>query len=261
VNPSQKTKLIELGIIIGLVIGFGIGFYFINLGYHKIQTAGDEISQSNRTIDQLTSVTQTRVVNGEVYWTISHPNPNKILLFYTLYTDAVFSVDNPIHYQLNAQFENKADIDQLVVLFSTSRNEDLSQITASNFNEFVSSQESFGDIIELYQNQTYSNEYDKIGSVTFNLVVPFHFDVVILEKNGTVISLQQKDDVLTLEPILSKLQSDTDRAILSQTIQSEKVTKAQYTTNDTVEGLTWVLIGLVPIGFAVEIVIVRYLEK
>lgn len=162
-------------------------------------------------------------------------------------TNDTFSVDNNLRGDITVYLQKNVNITEISAM-QLGKGSDLSW-------------ENNGTLIPIQLDKVKkSNHYmDKYSVVNNSYRIPFVTKVSTESPLIVVVILKfQNDqqhitswvfsspfDFPTIYPYTAKLQAETDRAVQRQVLESE-------ITNDTIGGLTWIIVGLVPLGLVAE---------
>ena len=160
----------------------------------------------------------------------------------------VFAVDNLINYTIETALPYPTDVKQIVWIVDN-QNHDLEKSFLNNTNQLIEEAKVTGSFINL--TKTSPTTFSKSGFFTEpNPEEVTMIGFMILE-NKSILPLGHTGTVLTIDSALSLLQAQTNRDLIKQIHSSDL-------TNAKIEGLTIIIIGLIPLGFVAEIVIERW---
>ncbi len=180
---------------------------------------------------------------------ITIPNATSSHPFYARFTSPeTFAVANNINYTIKLSTKPILGIKDVYFVLDSSLNNFYQNKT--NIPYMIQRANESGELVKLKkENDTF---FSKING---NWTVPIEDQISIFailfdeQNNGTVSA--KTPPLFTIAPHISKLQADTDLEIQRQNLENIK-------SNANVETLTWVIIGLIPIGFIIETVIHGY---
>ena len=131
----------------------------------------------------------------------------------------------------------------IIIIFGSPNDNYTSVDLGSSVDEFVKTRSDLiGDAIKLNQDPKIKNVFSRSGNIKFNcetqLVI---YTLLVNDKNHTVEIVSSVKPIVSIDSSLAKLQADTNRNIMKQNEGTNK-------TNNTVEGLTWVIVGWIPLN-------------
>lgn len=161
----------------------------------------------------------------------------------------VFAVGNPINSTITGTVTTPDSISHIYFIIPENENLTKTLTTHSLMQAEINKTRVVREIIDMQKLD--STHFFNRTSFTYSLPQKISFNVVIENKYGDYFMTQNTGRIFEVESHLSKIQADTDRDIQLQNLESEK-------TNGHVEGLSVIIIGLIPIGFGIEFFIERH---
>lgn len=190
---------------------------------------------------ELVNTTITNIVIPNA--TVAHP-------FYVRFTSPeVFAVDNTINYTIKVSTKPIYGVTDIYFVLDSSHNNFYQNKT--NIPYIMARANETGELVKLNKdNDTFFSKID--GNWTDPIEDQISLFAIVYDEsdNGTVSA--ETPVVLTIAPHMNRLQADTDLDIQRQNLETIK-------SNANVEALTWVIIGLIPIGFIIETFIHGYI--
>lgn len=256
-NPKQKA------LVVGL---FVIGGVILSNGALKVSLAGTDIVSDGFVLDKIisglvqghsiaqttiakTTVDSVRDVEGSTDWPINHNNgtvTGNIHTIIKLYTREAWAAENEIRYDITSIITGTDKVSD--IFFFTTRNATLTidDILKTGHYEFKEQYKNEG-AIPLIQENPY--RWSKQGNFTLPLKMELSLaGSFVIEDKGYP---KGTKPIVEIQSASVKIQADASRALIQQVNESKK-------TNDIIEGLTWILISVIPIGFGFEIILREY---
>lgn len=271
---------------IGLVVVlFVIGGIVFSNGISKIILAGADISEDgviiqsviagliqghNVTIstDAQTTISEVRSVEGSIDRTINHNAgevTGNIHTIINLKTREAWTADNEIRYTITSTVTGTDKVSDIFFVTVTNSSKTLEDSVGTDYNEFkegyqgegliqlknLNELEGFEGLEEakkLVKEKGYKIWWrDGFFTMPLKGELAFYGGYVIEDKAYPMGTKK----VVELESPSVKIQADAARALIKQVNESQK-------TNHIIEGLTWILVSVIPIGFALEIILREY---
>lgn len=132
-----------------------------------------------------------------------------------------------------------------IIIMIMPRDFNFTGYTFGQLNRFIFEERAVGDLITLLPNTEPQFSTNQIMLFATEQDVYIHGFIV----QGNQITQIDTQKIFHVYPTFSKLQVKTNEAILEQTAQTKKNLLAQNVSNDIVLGLTWVIVGSIPIQF------------
>lgn len=181
----------------------------------------------------------------------------------TFKTLEIFAVNNPISVSVNVQVSNPEFVNSIgrVIFMTTSPKIDYSGLGNANLDDFLSRNEP--KYVDLYSNgsDTYGTDaYGKDGySITFYYTQDVGYILLILDKDNQHIlgRIVNQNTIFSVSPYSDYLQTVVSKLDAEQIRQTNTVVENQQESNKIVEGLEWIIIGIIPIEFVITILISR----
>ncbi len=241
---KDKKSVVLIFFIFFVVLGT---YTLIVNGILKVINAGTEPE-----LAKIASSNQPFPINDSRTEFVANSNISIIHLLFN--TTDVFSVAKSFDFIINATVINPKEIDKIIALpleadvnMTILKNKTQTQKIVDNVDKkFLTTL--------LLDNKTNSSF---IGSRK-NIALTSEGDLIFMllsYKNGKIIQEVPvlREHPLKIYPRTAELQVYTDRDLRQQIIESTK-------TNDVITGLTWIIVGLIPIGFVVEFLIEYAIE-
>lgn len=175
-------------------------------------------------------------------------------IVFNFWTDDVFSTFNLIHYDISVYASDRSLIRNVILIFGTP-NQNYSGIQIPNATQFVNERSKlYGDTVLLFPDQTRPDYFVRKGQITIptERQLVLHFITTDIYNHTEVVPTS--DPIISITSATAKLQADTNRSILNSI-------KAQATTNNTVEGLTLIMVGAIPIGIGSDMTLRYYFNR
>ncbi|MDE1831862.1 MAG: hypothetical protein KGI02_05760 [Thaumarchaeota archaeon] len=240
-TPKQQ-KFLNGFAIFSIILLVGFGFYLLGIGINKVVYAGKE-NITNESDNKPTPVDSR---------TITYTN-GKSLLNYVLIdfqTNDVFSVGNRINYTIGVVPNDPDKISDIYVL-SVPLDFQFNLTSGADMAIYIEQGIKTGNLLQLNRNA--DNTFSISNSFTPPSEIQEKFMMFVKGRSSGIEPLQLYPK-LDISPATSKLQADTNHEIRNQIKETTR-------TNDIVEGLTWVIVAWIPLGFAYEIYRLRFDRK
>jgi len=256
-SPKQKILVVGLFVVWGALLSNGAlkislaGADIVSEGFmlHKIISGlvqGDSITHT--TIAQ-TTVDPVRDVEVSTDWPINYKNgtvTGNIHTIIKLYTREAWAAENEIRYNITSTITGTDKVRD--IFFFTTRNaaDAIDDILKTGYYEFKEQYKDEG-IIPLIEETPY--RWSKQGNFTLPLRMELAFaGGYAIEDKGYA---RGTEPIVEIQSAYVKIQADASRALIDQINETKK-------TNQNIEGLTWVLISVIPIGFGFELILREY---
>lgn len=124
------------------------------------------------------------------------------------------------------------------------------------------------DHVKRYQIQDYIKEYnkklvalnlDKTDTFSGNSDTFYSYQgettflLIIKTKDGNFEVIAKDFPLITIYPYSEKLQTDLNRLTIAQIDQNNRAIQSQNRSNSVIEGLTWILLGWLPVDLAISL--------
>jgi len=247
-HSISLRKIIIATIILSAIVTY-IGVDLLNIGIPLIEKAQDE----NKSEIKVLEIPKVITYHDEVDSTSAEE-------FQTIYSDwttnDTFSVDNNLRGDITVILQKNTNIIEIASL-QLAKGTDLSW---TNDGKLIPPQ-----LDKIKKSRHYTNGYSRgndtylisfqtkpatEAQLVYVVMLKFHND----QNNTDTWSFSVPMDFPKIYPYTAKLQAETDRAVQRQVLESE-------ITNDTIGGLTWVIVGLVPLGLVTEFWIEYVIEN
>jgi hypothetical protein len=241
---SKSKIIVRFGVFIGLII-FGL-WYGVLQGYSIINN-GD--TQYN--IDIKSSSLKPTPIPDERDENIVG-NPYFYLATVHFKTNDVFAVNNPFSYKMIVWSKIPNQLSGILSIEWVISNP-MEIPTTDDIQSQIKNGVGY-QALPLTRNPSDNSFRGEITDRNITSEQDLGFILIPVFTNGTLGDdhLILQEDPLKIYPLTAELQAQTDRDIQRQNIETAK-------TNAHVEGLTYIIIGLVPIALSGEILIHRYL--
>jgi len=223
-----------------------LGIFLVGIGIEKVIFAGNEYDENyfkSKGIPS-TPARDTMVIPIEPIANTIRGNLTNATLNFTT-NDDVFAVGNRVDYSMLANVDDADHIDRVVVfLLSSDSMTQLFQMHNQDLLEFTHRMENAGHAFKL----------SKINNNSFyleNYFTPLtegdvYLDLEILTDKNVREDHQKHDIAFTVHPASETLQSGLTR------VTAEQI-KSQQKSNDVIEGLSWVIVGWIPLSLFMQI--------
>ncbi len=271
---------------IGLVaIMFAIGGIVLANGISKITLAGTDISEDgiiihsviagiiqghNVTVstDAQTTISEVRSIDGSIDRAI-HDDAGEVIgnihTAINLKTREAWTADNEIRYTITSTITGTDKVSDIFFVTVTNSSKTLEDSIGTNYNEFKNKYQEGGliqlknlnelegfegleEAKKLVKEKGYKIWWrDGFFTMPLKGELAFYGGYAIEDKAHPMGTKK----IVELESPSVKIQADAARALIKQVNESQK-------TNHIIEGLTWILVSVIPIGFALEIILREY---
>jgi len=260
IGLSSKQKVIVIGLFI-------IGGFILANGGLKISLAGGDILNDAIVVPTVVSgliqghvltnstlaastISEVRDVEASFTTSIDHNDgetTGKIYTVIKLKTREAWTADNEIRYTIASAVEGTDKVSDIFFVTVMDASRYFDDIPEIKYNDFKKQYEGEG-LIQLKETEL-PNVWAKKGNFTMPIKSNLaFFGGYGIENSGYHIATET---IVELESPSVKIQADASRALIQQVNESKK-------TNDIIEGLTWILISVIPIGFGFEIILREY---
>jgi len=256
-NPKQKVLVVSLFVIGGVILSNGslkislAGADIVSDGFvlHKIISELVQGRSITHTTIAQTTVDPVRHVEASNDWPINYKNgtvTGNIHTIIKLYTREAWAAENEIRYDITSTITGTDKVRDIFFFTTGNATHSIEDILETGYNEFKEEYYDEGIISLIKEEPT---RWSKQGNFTVPLRMELAFagGYVIEDKaypRGT-------EPLVEIESASVKIQADASRALIQQVNESKK-------TNHIIEGLTWILISVIPIGFGFEIILREY---
>lgn len=256
-NSKQKLLVVGLFVIGGILLSNGAlkvtlaGADIVSDGFviHKIISELLQGHSITHTTVAQTTVDPVRHVEGSTDWTINYKNgtiTGNIHTIFKLYTQEAWTAENEIKYNITSVITGTDKVRDIFFFTTDNATQSIEDILETGYNEFKEEYKDEG-IISLIKED--SNRWSKQGNFTLPLKMELSFaGGYAIENNAYP---KGTKTLVELEVASVKIQADASRALINQINETKK-------TNHIIEGLTWILISVIPIGFGFEIMLREY---
>ncbi len=246
-TTGRKISTIILLIVGGAIVGYG--FYLVVTGDTSYEKAEKESS--------IPTMRHARWLFSQIMTLPDNKTKIHIETDFRFQTREVFAVDNPINYTITSTVYDYPNIKYITWFFDNDKH-DFAKMYGNIPDQAVSVGEA-GDIIaNLTQRDPHHDIFEKTGTWNDTVAeqvtmygIAFTNDNSVIVSHKTAYPMGNSNILFTVDSPVAILQAQTDRDLISQSHESDK-------TNSHVEGLTWIIIGLIPIGIVGEIVVERW---
>lgn len=243
-NYSNKILLLS---IIGLcLIGYGIfKLFYIDDDVEPIKVEKYGITTSPEKLS-----VERHLKQGDLVAESGYTNIDTFDL--TIQTSDVFAVNNPIIINSKIKVKDSSKIAQIGFLLNP-KSIDVSQMTDDQMTLFMNN--NLQNIAGYKQDVIDSSIYEIVNAemMFFAPTDNLSYMLFIQAKNGNMERFLPTDTLFSVGPYSEKLQNDVNRLTIEQIKQSDTYTHAQIKNNHAVEGLTWILLGWLPIELAISL--------
>lgn len=250
-----------------LVVGLFIigGFLLVN-GAVKITLSGADVlkesivvpvvmyeliqghSVTTQTIAK-TTISPVRDVEGSFDVSFSHKNGTvngNIHTIIKMKTREAWTADNEIRYNVTSLITGTNKISDIFFVTTDDIERSLDDLNKTRYMKYKEQYEDEG-LIQLIKENPY--RWSKQGEFTLPLKMELSFvGGYGIGNDGYPMATEP---IVEIESASVKIQADASRALINQVNESTK-------TNHIIEGLTWILISVIPIGFGFEIILREY---
>ncbi len=240
----KQKKILDWLAVIFMLILIGLGLFLMAVGISKVNDAGKE-DVMNRTQNN-----KPVILNAT---TVTYPDdPSSLLnfIFSDFKTKDVFAVSNPINYTIVAVPNDHEKIANVSVIDLPS-DRPFQFRAGQDITIFIEQSNRTGHLVQLNKND--DNTYS-INSAFSPQNEEQKLLLVLVHGRTTGIEPIIVTPKLTIYPHTAKLQADTNRDMINQIFETSK-------TNNIVEGLSWIVVAWIPLGFAYEIYRLRFNRK
>jgi len=159
----------------------------------------------------------------------------------------VFSVNNPIKINAILKPNNPNKIESIYLQIISLA--EIDHVARYQIQDYVKEYEK--KLIALHSDipDTFSGSSDTLysyqGETTFLLIIK--------AKDGNFEVIARDFPLITIYPYSEKLQTDLNRLTIAQIDQNNRAIQAQNRSNSIIEGLTWILLGWLPVDLAISL--------
>lgn len=197
-----------------------------------------------------TTIDPVRDVEGSIDVPINHKNGTIVGSIYSnikLYTREAWTAENEIRYDITSIVTGTDKVVDIFFYTTYNATRSMDDMKKTGYKEFKEENTDEG-IIPLDKEEN-TNRWSHQGNFTMPLKGNLAFvGGYGIENTGYPMITET---FVELEAASVKIQADASRAIIEQINQTTK-------TNHKIEGLTWILISVIPIGFGFEIILREY---
>lgn len=160
----------------------------------------------------------------------------------------VFSVNNPIKVNAILKPNDPARIESVYLqIISIS---EFDHVKRYQIEDYIKEYEKKLISLSLANNSdTFSGDsealYSYQGETTFLLIIK--------TKDGNFEVIARDLPLITIYPYSEKLQTDLNRLTIAQIDQNNRAIQSQNRSNSVIEGLTWILLGWLPVDLAISL--------
>lgn len=241
---KMAKKLISKQIAIILLLALGV--ILVGIGIVKVISAGDEYDENyfkSKGIPS-TPARDTLVIPIEPIANTVQVNLTSATLNFTT-NDDVFAVGNRVDYSMIANVDNANHLNRVVVfLLSSDGMKQLFQMHDQDLLNYTQRMEKAGHAYQLYEISNTS--YSLGGYFTPLSEGDVYLDLELLTDKNVREDYQKYDVAFTVHPASEILQSSITR------VNTEQI-KSQQKSNDVIEGLSWIIVGWIPLSLFMQI--------
>lgn len=249
-NPftiDRKISTIVLLIVGGIIVGYG--FYLVTTGDTAYEKAEKESS--------IPTIRHARWLVSQEMTLLDNKTKIHIDTDFRFQTSEVFAVDNPINYTITSTVFDNSHIKYITWFFDNDKH-DFANAYGKNTDAAISAGEAGDLIANLTQRDSHHDIFNKTGTWNDTVAeqvtmygIAFTDNTSVITHNRLAYPMGSSNILFTVDSPVAILQAQTDRDLIKQSHESDK-------TNSHVEGLTWIIIGLIPIGIVGEIAVQRW---
>jgi len=243
-KPSKTIILFILVIGGTLLIGNGIFTMF----YIDDLVEPVDISKYNITLIP-EKLEIPRSINPEQLNT-SSGFTNILELDLKIYTFDVWAVNNPIYIEGEMKVINPDNIEKIGIVLKQ-QSIFLRDESPSERLKFIESRKQNIMLFEKTSNNLYKTPSEPI---TFFIPIDnLNYAIFIQTLNGNIEIFEEENALFSVLDYSKKLQTDVNRITIEQVIQSAKYTQSQIKNNHIIEGLSFIIVGWIPLELAIHL--------
>lgn len=256
---SSKQKALVIGLLIfgGIILSNGIlkitlaGADILSEGFVLIKVMSGIVKGHSITdaTTAKTTISPVRDVEGIVDVSFSHKNgtiAGNIHTIIKMKTREAWTSDNEIRYNISSLITGTNKINDIFFVTTRDAERSLDYMNKTGYMKYKEEYENEG-LIQLIQENPY--RWSKQGNFTLPLKMVLSF--VGGYGIGNDGYRMATEPIVEIESASVKIQADASRALIQQINETKK-------TNHIIEGLTWILISVIPIGFSFEVFLREY---
>lgn len=235
-DKKQKRLLVILGIVGVIILGIGVSIIIVAEMKYYDELKSDALKPIPIISDKFYYFTNSEIQNVDL----------------VLHTNDVFAVNNPFDFTMTVKTTNPEKIDKIVVYGVESDNNAYAVTTDSILNAEKNGSRFPKFTLLKNENNNFTvtvkdlKMFDEI-KMAF-VLIPYFGDT----PHSSVFAF--KENPVTIYPSADQFQAQTNRDTQRQNIETAK-------TNAHVEGLTFVIIGIIPLSMFIQIFIDRVFKK
>lgn len=160
----------------------------------------------------------------------------------------VYAVDNPLTVSMNLRVKNPEIIHDVKLLLEPTI-DDYSTLNSNNIKQFIDTRERFGQAIDLPHNGTYTFGKDQTFVFRQPMDVSFLILIHVVKDNHDMgyEKFRSNRTLISVLPYIYELQALSEENAQIQLLETNN-------TNNIVQGLTWIMVGVIPLGSAIQII-------
>lgn len=234
-----KIGLLILGLII---IGIGFSFVFlVDNDYEGIDTSKFNISSEPKELPVERCWTEEDFIPEE------NKTTNIENLCITFTAEDIFSVGYPFTFDVNLDVKNSERLSNIYISFPPpgGTQHDPNFDARSYIDKHLKSK----SIVPL---DNFGKKWIATGEIQFDYQNEISYLILIESMNGSYELIRNPSKLITVEPFFAKIQTELARITMAQVEQTNEDISNQRKNNAITTGLTLILLGWVPIAFAIQ---------